>query len=124
MDCPFCHIREDKGYLFENQMAYAILDHYPVSEGHTLIISKRHAETFFELTDEEVVAFHELAVKVKQYLEEKYHPDAFNIGFNCGELAGQTVMHCHMHIIPRYRGDCDNPRGGVRKILRKPKVDY
>lgn len=124
MNCQFCKIRDEKSFLMENDLAYAILDNYPVSDGHTLIISKRHAASFFDLTDEEMAAFHNLANEVKKYLDEKYHPVAYNIGFNCGEKAGQTVMHCHMHIIPRYDGDCDNPRGGVRKILRRPKVNY
>lgn len=124
MDCPFCAIKENKDFLFENDFAYALLDNFPVSNGHALIISKRHAKTFFDLSQEEIIAFHQLSIKVKQYLDEKYHPVGYNVGFNCGEKAGQTVMHCHMHIIPRYDGDCDNPRGGIRKILSKPKTIY
>jgi diadenosine tetraphosphate (Ap4A) HIT family hydrolase len=124
MDCPFCFINKNKDFLFENDFAFAILDNFPVSDGHTLIIPKRHAKTFFDLTQDEIAAIYQLSLKVKQYIDEKYHPDGFNVGFNCGEKAGQTVMHCHMHIIPRYKGDCDNPRGGIRKILTKPKTIY
>ncbi|MFA7032668.1 MAG: HIT family protein [Bacilli bacterium] len=124
MECQFCRINKEKKYLMDNELAYALLDNYPVSDGHTLIISKRHVETFFDLTDQEIQAFHDLALKVKKYLDEKYHPIGYNVGFNCGAAAGQTVMHCHMHIIPRYEGDCDNPRGGVRKILHHHKVNY
>ena len=124
IDCPFCSIKENNDILFENNFAYAILDNFPVSEGHTLVIPKRHAKTYFDLTEEEITALYQLSLKVKLYLDEKFHPDGFNIGFNCGEKAGQTVMHCHMHIIPRYDGDCDNPRGGIRKILPKPKTIY
>lgn len=107
----------------ENELAYAIFDSFPVNEGHTLIIPKRHAETYFDLTKEEAAAMQELALEVKKMLDEKYHPDGYNIGLNCGEWAGQTVMHCHMHVIPRYKGDIENPRGGVRKII-KNKVPY
>lgn len=119
MDCIFCNIiKDNKIIIAENELAVAFYDSFPVSEGHTLIIPKRHAEAYFDLTDEEMKAIFNLSQAVKKILEEKYHPDAYNIGFNAGVDAGQTVMHCHMHIIPRYHGDVDNPRGGVRKILK------
>ena len=122
--CIFCDFQFDKEKVVaENNLAYAIFDAFPVSQGHTLIIPKRHAETFFELTNDEVVAIYELAHIIKQKLTELYNPSGYNVGFNCGEAAGQTIMHCHMHIIPRYSGDIQNPRGGVRKII-KNKVPY
>lgn len=119
MDCIFCKkIEEKKECLFENELAFAFFDGFPVNKGHTLIIPKRHVKTFFDLTKEEVAAMKELADKVKEYLDKEYHPDGYNVGLNCGEAAGQTVMHCHMHIIPRYVGDIENPRGGVRNIIK------
>ncbi len=119
MNCIFCEFKNDKNkVVLENELAYAIYDGFPVSEGHMLIIPKRHAETYFNLTKEENSAMQELAHKAKKLLDEKYHLDGYNVGFNCGEAAGQTIFHCHMHIIPRYKGDILNPRGGVRKIIK------
>lgn len=124
MACLFCELIKEKPPLFENELAYAIFDSYPVNDGHVLIISKRHAETFFDLTKDEIKAFYDLAMKVKTYLDENFHPDGYNVGFNCYPSAGQTIPHCHMHIIPRYKGDCIRPRGGIRKVVDTPKVDY
>lgn len=122
--CIFCDFQFDKTkVVMENELAYAIYDSFPVNDGHTLIIPKRHAETFFDLTSEEVKAMYELASEMKKKLDSLYHPDGYNVGLNCGEAGGQTIMHCHMHLIPRYKGDIENPRGGVRKII-KNKVPY
>ena len=116
MDCPFCNLKEN--ILFENDLAIAFFDSFPVSKGHTLVIPKRHVETYFNLSKEEIEAMFELSNKVKEYLDNKYHPDGYNVGFNVEEAGGQSVMHCHMHIIPRYIGDIPHPRGGIRKILK------
>lgn len=124
MSCLFCSYPKDKQVIVENDLAYAIFDGYPVSDGHALIISKAHKETFFDLSSDEIQAFFELAIIMKNIINEKFHPSSFNVGFNCGKDAGQTVMHCHMHIIPRYSGDSLNPRGGVRNIIEKPKTHY
>ena len=124
MDCVFCQIiNEQKDIILENDLAVAFYDSFPVSDGHVLIIPKRHCITYFDLTGEEMKAIFELSAKIKELLDNKYHPDGYNIGFNAGVDAGQSVMHCHMHIIPRYKGDVDNPRGGVRKII-KNKTNY
>ena len=123
MDCVFCDIIKNKQFRFENDLAVAFFDAMPVSDGHTLIISKRHCRDYFELTKEEMKAIYELSQEVKEYLDKTYHPDGYNVGFNVGEIGGQTVMHCHMHIIPRYKGDIENPRGGIRKII-KMKNNY
>lgn len=118
MNCLFCEFKDNKEKaVLENDLAFAIYDGFPVSKGHMLVIPKRHAETYFDLTKEELTAMQELAHKCKELLDNKYKPDGYNIGFNCGEAGGQTIFHCHMHIIPRYKGDIENPRGGVRKIL-------
>lgn len=119
-NCVFCTERE---VLFENDLAVAFFDGFPVSNGHTLIISKRHAETFFDLTNEEQIAVLDLLNKSKKYLEKEFNPDGFNVGLNCGLAAGQSVMHVHMHLIPRYKGDVPNPRGGVRGVIPSKK-DY
>lgn len=124
MDCVFCQIiANKKDIILENELAVAFFDTFPVSEGHALIIPKRHCETYFDLSKEEMSAIFELSNELKSYLDNKLHPDGYNIGFNAGIDAGQSVMHCHMHVIPRYKGDCDNPRGGVRKII-KNKIKY
>ena len=104
-------------------MAFAIYDTFPVNKGHVLVMPKRHFANFFDATTEEVSAFNDLLQKVKGLLDEELKPDGYNIGINIGEAAGQTIFHLHIHLIPRYNGDVENPRGGVRKI-KKPLVEY
>ena len=116
MDCVFCNLDKNQ-ILFENELALAFFDGMPVSKGHTLIIPKRHSRNYFELTKEEILAIFELSQKVKEYLDKQYHPDGYNVGFNVDEAGGQSVMHAHMHVIPRYKGDAPNPRGGIRKVV-------
>ena len=118
MNCIFCNI-DKKEILFENELAIAFFDAMPVSKGHTLIIPKRHSENYFELTKEEISAMFELSKKVKEHLDNLYHPDGYNVGFNVNEAGGQSVMHTHMHVIPRYAGDVPHPRGGIRKIVKE-----
>lgn len=119
-NCPFCNIEKlvDKDRIvYQDSTWIAIYDNYPVSKGHVLLIPKRHIETFFNLN---MIEFGSLGVTIgiiKMILDKKFHPDGYNIGANCGEAAGQTVMHCHIHIIPRYSGDMENPRGGVRGVI-------
>jgi diadenosine tetraphosphate (Ap4A) HIT family hydrolase len=92
-------------------------DLYPVSPGHLLIIPNRHVANWFELTDEEQRAVMELVNRARIRLDKTLQPDGYNIGINCGEAAGQTVMHVHCHLIPRYEGDREDPRGGVRWVI-------
>ncbi|HJJ36870.1 MAG TPA: HIT family protein [Methanocorpusculum sp.] len=113
--CPFCSCDR---ILFENAFAYVREDAYPVSPGHLLIISKRHVSDWFSLSAEEQRAMIELLDRAKTYLDSRYHPDGYNAGVNCGEAAGQTVFHVHLHLIPRYAGDCPEPRGGIRGAIR------
>lgn len=115
--CIFCDKVASGEALLQNELAIAFFDSFPVSRGHVLIIPRRHAETFFDLTDDELVAMKHLAFEVKSLLDEQFHPDGYNIGLNCREAGGQTVFHCHMHVIPRYKGDVPDPTGGVRTIL-------
>lgn len=121
MNCPFCH-QEELGIIMENELAFAIYDKYPVNEGHILIITKRHVADYFDTTHEEKLAILELIEKSKTVLAEEYSPNGYNIGINCGEVAGQTVMHLHVHLIPRYKGDMDDPRGGVRGVIPDKRV--
>jgi diadenosine tetraphosphate (Ap4A) HIT family hydrolase len=107
----------------KNAHALAIYDGYPVSSGHTLIIPKRHIASFFELSREEQSAMLALLAEMRQLLQTERTPDGFNIGINDGAAAGQTVMHLHIHLIPRYTGDQPDPRGGVRWIF-PDKADY
>ena len=115
-NCLFCKELKDR-VLFETSQWIAIYDAYPVSDGHTLLIPKEHYETFFDLPDSLIESLQYRIKDVKRILDEKYNPSGYNIGVNCGQSAGQTVNHCHIHIIPRYDGDVENPRGGVRGVI-------
>ena len=115
-NCPFCHIPREK-YVEETDLVYAKRDIYPVNEGHTLIIPKRHIATFFEATAEERLQLMDTLEKARQALLEEFRPDGFNIGINEGQAGGQSVMHLHIHLIPRYTGDMENPQGGVRGCI-------
>jgi diadenosine tetraphosphate (Ap4A) HIT family hydrolase len=123
MSCIFCEYLKSEKYFDENEHAFAIFDKFPVNRGHTLIIPKRHYASFFDSTPEEVAGFYSLIHNVKGYLDEEFKPDGYNIGINVEQAAGQTIFHLHIHVIPRYAGDMDNPRGGVRK-LKKPLIEY
>ncbi len=118
--CVFCQ-SGNLAVIAENELALAFYDGCPVSEGHTLIIPKRHVETYFEASFQEQAAITRLSYQVKDYLQAKYQPDGYNVGANIGLAAGQTVFHYHIHIIPRYKGDVANPRGGVRKVIPHSK---
>ncbi len=113
-DCPFCGA---EGVVLGNELAYARYDRYPVTPGHLLIIPRRHVADFFDVTDAERAALWDLAGQAHALLQRERNPDGFNIGINVGAAAGQTVFHVHMHLIPRYRGDVGNPRGGVRGVI-------
>ena len=115
--CLFCNSKIS-GIVHENDLAYASYDTYPVSEFHCLIIPKRHVIDYFELTDEELVACNDLIKVIKEeVLFKDKNVKAFNIGTNAGKIAGQSIMHCHIHLIPRREGDVENPQGGVRSVI-------
>ena len=117
--CLFCNSKVS-GIFHENNLAYASFDTYPVSDLHCLIIPKRHVIDYFELSNEEVIACNSLIKIVKkQILEKDKVVKGFNIGTNAGIIAGQSIMHCHIHLIPRRKGDVDNPQGGVRSVIPK-----
>jgi diadenosine tetraphosphate (Ap4A) HIT family hydrolase len=116
-ECLFCSIEDERVIAF-NAHAYAIRDGFPVTEGHTLIIPKRHVEDYFGLTEDEILACDELLKEVREDLQISYPNIAgFNIGVNAGKAAGQTIFHCHTHLIPRRVGDVEDPRGGVRHVI-------
>ena len=115
--CLFCNSKIS-GITRENDLAYASYDTYPVSELHCLIIPKRHVIDYFELTNEEIVACNDLIKIIKEeILIKDKNVKAFNIGTNAGKIAGQSIMHCHIHLIPRREGDVENPQGGVRSVI-------
>jgi len=117
--CIFCKIRKEE-FQFENQLAYSSIDGYPVSEFHSLIVPKRHVVSYFELTSEEIQACNELILKTKEkILKQDSSVKGFNIGINAGKIAGQSIMHCHIHLIPRREGDVEDPQGGVRSVIPK-----
>ena len=117
--CLFCNSKVS-GIAHENDLAYASYDTYPVSDQHCLIIPKRHVDDYFELSNDEVIACNDLIKIVKkEILDNDQSVKAFNIGTNAGKLAGQSIMHCHIHLIPRREGDVDNPQGGVRSVIPK-----
>ena len=108
---------EKKERLLENEVGFVIYDGYPVSKGHCLIVPHRVYSDYFESTNEEVIGLQKLVLETKKLLDEKFQPDGFNVGINSGETGGQTVPHVHIHLIPRYKGDMENPRGGVRGVI-------
>jgi len=114
--CPFCQ-KNDREIIAESEFAFAFYDHFPVSPGHTLIVPKRHVASYFDLQRDELWQMNELSFSCKNILQKKYHPTGFNLGINVGLDAGQSIFHCHMHLIPRYYGDVPNPRGGVRGVI-------
>lgn len=116
-DCVFCNLSPNCELICETATCVAFYDGYPVSPGHTLIIPKRHVASFFELTKHEREAMNIMLLFVKKKIDERFHPDGYNIGINVNEAAGQSVFHVHMHLIPRYKGDVPNPKGGVRGVI-------
>ena len=121
-DCPFCALPSERAWL-AREHALALRDGYPISQGHTLIVSRRHVGSIFELTRHECDDVLALLVEARERLQAELSPAAFNVGVNDGSAAGQTVPHAHVHLIPRYCGDVADPRGGVRWLI-PDKADY
>ncbi|MGY6553429.1 MAG: HIT family protein [Wenzhouxiangella sp.] len=114
--CPFCHPEPGRIFL-ETELVIGLWDKYPVSPGHALLVPRRHVAGWFEATPAEQLALLAALPLAKEAIEQAHKPQGYNIGINIGEAAGQTVFHLHMHLIPRYQGDQDDPRGGVRKLF-------
>ena len=113
-ESPFLNNRER---IFENSVGFVIFDKFPVSKGHCLIIPNRVYSDYFDSSEEEIIGLNNLLFKTKKYLDEKFNPSGFNVGINCGKVSGQTVDHLHIHIIPRYPKDVDDPTGGIRCVI-------
>ena len=115
--CIFCDTQRQK-IIFENKLIYATYDSYPVSKFHSLIIPKRHIDNYFKLSKEELISINQIIHKIKNEIDSKDKSvKGFNIGTNSGKVAGQTIMHCHIHLIPRRKDDVINPQGGVRAVI-------
>lgn len=113
-DCIFCQKTE---IVLENDLAKAFWDLHPVRKGHLLIVPKDHYDTYFDVPQATRLAMDDLVLAAKQLLDQKFQPAGYNIGINVNAAAGQTVMHAHIHLIPRYVGDVQDPRGGIRKMI-------
>ncbi len=116
LNCVFCMYDRSRA-IVESDFGFAILDAHPVSNGHCLVIPEEHQWDYFKLSKEMRIGLESLLIAVKEHLDEGYGPDGYNIGINNGHAAGQTVMHAHIHVIPRYEGDASDPRGGIRWIF-------
>lgn len=116
-ECPFCSAIAEGRLVLDGGPAIAIADAFPVSKGHTLVIPRRHEPDYFALSEEEHAAILSLVRGLRRVLADKHKPQGFNIGLNVGAAAGQTVLHAHVHVIPRYSGDVEDPRGGVRWVV-------
>jgi len=116
-NCPFCNLASKVELISETATAVAFLDSFPVNPGHTLIVPKRHIDNYFELTIHEQRALWLVVNRCKMLIQKRFNPDGFNVGINVGESAGQSIFHVHIHLIPRYKGDVENPRGGVRGVV-------
>lgn len=119
--CPFC--TRSKSLVAENTSAVAFRDSFPIAESHTLVIPRRHVASLFDLSTEEQSALWELVAQVRADLAATYAPDGFTVGLNDGVAAGQTVMHAHVHVIPRWSNDVEDPRGGIRWVI-PDKANY
>ena len=117
-DCPFCEV-SDSEIVLNNELCFARWDKFPVSDGHALIIPFRHFSNYFDATQHEKNAIWSLVEDVKHEIRQEHSPDGYNIGVNIGRAAGQTIPHLHFHIIPRYEGDMDDPKGGIRGVIPK-----
>jgi diadenosine tetraphosphate (Ap4A) HIT family hydrolase len=108
--------------ILEGRLGYAAWDRHPASDGHFLVIPYRHFASYFDINEEELVELWSLVKQGKAAVEERYKPDGYNIGINVGEAAGQSIYHLHIHVIPRYKGDVENPKGGVRGVIPDKKL--
>ncbi|TVQ87865.1 MAG: HIT family protein [Chromatiaceae bacterium] len=121
-ECRFCVSKPGRRLMLESEHGFAAYDLHPVSPGHYLVIPYRHFASYFDIQDAELVDLWGLVARGKDLIEEQYHPDGYNIGINVGHWAGQSIHHLHIHVIPRYRGDVENPKGGVRGVIPHKKL--
>ncbi|MFT5111584.1 MAG: diadenosine tetraphosphate (Ap4A) HIT family hydrolase [Parasphingorhabdus sp.] len=121
-ECRFCRPRSERRVMIDSELGFAAYDKHPASDGHFLVIPHRHFASYFDITDAEREALWTLVADAKTMVEERCKPDGYNIGINVGEWAGQSVQHLHIHVIPRYKGDVENPKGGVRGVIPAKKL--
>ena len=115
--CIFCERVRSDPVLVRNELAVAFGDAYPVNPGHILVVPRRHVLDYFALTETEQAAVWQLVNQVRHVIDVEFRPDGYNIGVNVGAAAGQTVGHVHVHVIPRFKDDVADPRGGVRWVV-------
>jgi diadenosine tetraphosphate (Ap4A) HIT family hydrolase len=120
--CRFCLTKPSRRIIIEGKYGFAAWDRHPASEGHFLVIPYRHVSEYFDINDEEREELWRLVAEGKKLADEKYNPDGYNIGINIGKWAGQSIPHLHIHVIPRYEGDVENPKGGVRGVIPQNKL--
>ena len=108
--------------MIEGKYGFAAYDRHPASDGHFLVIPYRHFASYFDINDEERDELWTIVAEAKKMVDEKFSPDGYNIGINVGHWAGQSIHHLHIHVIPRYQGDVENPKGGVRGVIPAKKL--
>lgn len=121
-ECRFCVSKSGRRIMIKGKYGFAAWDRHPASEGHFLVIPYRHFASYFEINDDERDELWSLVARGQEICEEQYHPDGYNIGINVGTAAGQSIPHLHIHVIPRYTGDVENPKGGVRGVIPHNKL--
>lgn len=121
-ECRFCLTKSSRRIMIEGKYGFAAWDRHPASEGHFLVIPYRHFASYFDINDEEREELWSLVAQGREMCDEKYRPDGYNIGINVGAAAGQSIHHLHIHVIPRYKGDVEDPKGGVRGVIPHNKL--
>ncbi len=121
-DCRFCISKSGRRVMIRSKFGFAAWDRHPASDGHFLVIPYRHFASYFDINDDEREDLWNLVAEGKVMADAKWNPDGYNIGINVGESAGQSVHHLHIHVIPRYKGDVENPKGGVRGVIPGKKL--
>jgi len=120
--CRFCLSKPGRRIMIEGKYGFAAWDRHPASPGHFLVMPYRHFPDYFDINDEEREELWRLVAEGKKLADEKHNPDGYNIGINVGKWAGQSIPHLHIHVIPRYKGDVENPKGGVRGVIPQNKL--
>ena len=120
--CRFCTAKPGRRMMLEGRYGFAAYDKHPASEGHFLVIPYRHFASYFDIEDAEREELWRLVAEGRKLVDEAHAPDGYNIGINVGQWAGQSIPHLHIHVIPRYRGDVENPKGGVRGVIPHKKL--
>jgi diadenosine tetraphosphate (Ap4A) HIT family hydrolase len=121
-ECRFCLSKPGRRVMIEGKYGFAAWDRHPASEGHFLVMPYRHFSDYFDIKDKEREELWQLVAEGKKIADEKHNPDGYNIGINVGIWAGQSIPHVHIHVIPRYKGDVENPKGGVRGVIPQNKL--